>query len=209
MACWAQACGSPSELLHKPGSKYAYSSYGWNLISAAIEGASGEDFLSYMQKTVFEPLDMENTTAEYANMEISHVTKYYQKNNGKVEIAPNVNNSYKWAGGGFLSTTSDMLKFGNAHLKNDFLKKETKEVFLKNQKTNNGKLVNYGIGWRIGEDKKGRHWYGHSGGSVGGTTYLIIYPKEKLVVAVTSNMSRVNFDNLSFKVANQFLSKLE
>ena len=198
-----------SDLIHPPGSQYSYSSYGWNLISAAIEGASGEDFLSYMQKTVFEPLNMKNTTAEYANMEISHVTKYYHKNNGQVEIAPYVNNSYKWAGGGFLSTTSDMLKFGNAHLKNDFLKKETKEVFLTNQKTNAGKLVNYGIGWRIGEDKKRRHWFGHSGGSIGGTTYLIIYPKEKLVVAVTTNMSRVRFDNLPFKVANQFLSKLE
>lgn len=30
--------------------------------------------------------------------------------------APNVDNSYKWAGGGFLSTVSDLLSFGNAML---------------------------------------------------------------------------------------------
>lgn len=197
-----------SNLMHPPGSKYAYSSYGWNLISAAIEGASETDFLSYMQKTVFDRLEMKNTTPDYANQKIENVTQFYQKSDGEVEIAPQVDNSYKWAGGGFLSTTEDMLKFGNAHLKNDFLKKETMDVFLKNQKTNDGKLVNYGIGWRIGKDKKERDWFGHSGGSVGGTTYLIIYPKEKLVVAVTTNMSSVRFDNLPFKVANQFLTEM-
>ena len=198
-----------SDLLHEPGSKYSYSSYGWNLISAAIEGASGEEFLLVMQKTVFDPLKMKNTTPEYAKQEISYLTKFYQKSGGKIEIAPTVNNSYKWAGGGFLSTTEDMIKFGNAHLKTNFLNKETLDVFLASQKTNDGKLVNYGIGWRIGKDKKERDWFGHSGGSVGGTTYLIIYPKEELVVAVVLNMSQVKFNNLPFKVANQFLAILE
>ena len=40
-------------LLFKPGTKYAYSSYGWNLISAAIENTSKEPFLDVMEKVVF------------------------------------------------------------------------------------------------------------------------------------------------------------
>jgi len=198
-----------SNLIHEPGSKYSYSSYGWNLISAAIEGASKKDFLSYIQTTVFDQLEMKNTTPEYANQEVSYLTQFYQKSGKEIEIAPKVNNSYKWAGGGFLSTTEDMLKFGNAHLNSNFLKKETMDIFLKNQKTNDGKEVNYGIGWRLGKDKKDRSWFGHSGGSVGGTSYLIIYPKENLIIAVTTNMSRVNFNNLPFNIANQFLSQIE
>ncbi|MCP5113774.1 MAG: beta-lactamase family protein, partial [bacterium] len=50
-------------LLHPPGTKYAYSSYGWNLISAVVEGASGTDFLTYMRTNVLEPLGMRNTVA--------------------------------------------------------------------------------------------------------------------------------------------------
>ena len=196
-----------SDLLHEPGSKYRYSSYGWNLISAAIEGASEEAFLPYVQKVVFDKLNMTNTSPDFAKQNIPNRTKFYAKNNNVVTEAPYVDNSYKWAGGGFISTVEDMLKFGNAHLKNDFLKKETMDVFLTNQKTNDGNLVNYGIGWRVGKDKKERDWFGHSGGSVGGTTYLIIYPKEKIVVAVSTNMSSVNFKNLPFNVANQFLSQ--
>ena len=40
-------------LLHEPGTAYAYSSYGYNLISAVVEGASGEDFLGYMARVNF------------------------------------------------------------------------------------------------------------------------------------------------------------
>ena len=38
-------------LLFEPGTKFSYSSYGWNLLSAVLEGASGEKFLDLMQKT--------------------------------------------------------------------------------------------------------------------------------------------------------------
>lgn len=42
---------------------------------------------------------------------------YYVRNkNGRLENAPLVDNSYKWAGGGFLSTAEDLIKFGNAML---------------------------------------------------------------------------------------------
>ena len=42
---------------------------------------------------------------------------YYLKNKqGKIQNAPYVDNSYKWAGGGFLSTATDLVKFGNAML---------------------------------------------------------------------------------------------
>ena len=45
-------------LLHDPGSAYSYSSYGFNLLSAVVEGASGHDFLTYMRDVVFRPLGM-------------------------------------------------------------------------------------------------------------------------------------------------------
>lgn len=35
---------------------------------------------------------------------------------GQLINTPYVDNSYKWAGGGFISTTEDLVKFGNAML---------------------------------------------------------------------------------------------
>src|SRR5881296_3876945 len=43
-------------LLFPPGTRFSYSSYGFNLISAVIEGAAREEFLRYMTRNVFRPL---------------------------------------------------------------------------------------------------------------------------------------------------------
>lgn len=50
-------------LLSDPGTSYLYTTHGWTLLSAVIEGASGEDFLLFMKK-LFKELGMENTCAE-------------------------------------------------------------------------------------------------------------------------------------------------
>lgn len=193
-------------LLHEPGTKYAYSSYGWNLISAAMESASGEEFLSYMEKRVFEPLKLNHTYAEHMDREYKNRVSFYELENDQLELSPYVDNSYKWAGGGFIATAEDLIRFGNAHLKPGFLNEEAWLTFTKSQTDNNGKMINYGIGWRSGQDNKNRNWFGHSGGSVGGTSFLAIYPEKELVVVTLVNLSSAKLNNLPFRIANQFLT---
>ena len=41
---------------------------------------------------------------------------YFRDTKGRLKNTPYVDNSYKWAGGGFLSTTEDLIRFGNAML---------------------------------------------------------------------------------------------
>lgn len=191
-------------LLHEPNSKYAYSSYGWNLISAAMEAAADTSFLDYMQMVVFDELALENTQPEHSNEKIDDLVSFYIKSSGENKLAPTVDNSYKWAGGGFVSTAEDVVKFGIAHLKEGYLRQNTLEEWTISQTTSNGKLTNYGIGWRSGEDKKGRSWFGHSGGSVGGTSMLLIYPEEEIIVVTLVNLSSAKMGNLAFRIANQF-----
>ena len=50
-----------SALLFEPGTQYRYSSYGWILVSAAVEAAADEPFLTFMRKQIFEPLGMNDT----------------------------------------------------------------------------------------------------------------------------------------------------
>ncbi|MEX2116691.1 MAG: serine hydrolase domain-containing protein [Bacteroidota bacterium] len=54
-------------LLFEPGTRFSYSSYAWNLISAAIERATGVEFLQYMDKMVIHPLGMSNTIADFSD----------------------------------------------------------------------------------------------------------------------------------------------
>jgi CubicO group peptidase (beta-lactamase class C family) len=195
-------------LLFEPGARYSYSSYAWNLISAVVEGASGEDFLTYMQENVFRPLELEATVADHTDSIIPHRTRYYQRQpDGRVLNAPYVDNSYKWAGGGFLSTPADLVRFGMAHMHDGFLNPETLTTLWTSQRTRDGEETGYGIGWRVGTDREGRRIVSHGGGSVGGTTFLLLFPDDGLAIATVGNMSQApNSLTNAWALADGFLN---
>src|SRR6266478_174630 len=103
-------------LAASPGTKWIYSVYGYVLASAAIEGASGQDFLSFMHDKVFLPLDMQDTVADESDKIIPGRARWYTiMADGSYRNTPYEDLSYKWAGGGFLSTADDLLAPGNQH----------------------------------------------------------------------------------------------
>ncbi len=179
-------------LLFEPGTDHRYSSYGWNLISAAMEEPAGTDFLAFMHDAVFKPLGMHDTVADWVNRDIPNRVTFYNKAEAEPRVAPMVDNSYKWAGGGFLSTPSDLVRFGQAHLAPGFLTEESLETLFTSQTLQNGNATGYGVGWRIqrlgGED--GPVVYRHGGSSTGGKTSLILVPEAKVVTALLANVSR-------------------
>lgn len=193
-------------LISYPGKEYHYSSYGWNLLSLVAEKASGQEFLAYMQEHVFDPLEMHNTIADHTDSIVSNRTGFYVRTEDKMVInGPFVDNSIKWAGGGFLSTSEDMVRFANAHIKEGYLSQKQIDELTRSQQTANGKKTEYGIGWASGTDKPGHYYYGHGGGSIGATTHMIVYPKEEIVVVVLTNLSHVRFGSFSHDIANLFM----
>ena len=177
-------------LVAPPGTAFHYSSYGFDLLSAVIESASGENFLVYMQRHVFTPLGLVDTTADQNNSIIEQRSRFYEREkDGSTENAPYVDNSYKWAGGGFLSTPEDLVRFGSALLHPGFLTENSLRLLFTSQKTNTGEETGYGIGWFVHKSQSGQRIYEHAGGSVGGTSQLIIYPDSRVVVALTTNLS--------------------
>lgn len=193
-------------LLFEPGTQYSYSSYGWNLVSAVVEGASGEPFLAYMQRHIFDALGMGNTTADHTDSIIQFRTRFYRRSgDGTLLNAPYVDNSYKWAGGGFLSTPEDLLRFAFAHLRTGFLQRQTVELLWTSQRLLDGELTGYGIGWRVGRDATERRVVSHSGGSVGGRSLLLIYPEEGVVLAITANMTDLRYGNVPQRIIAVFM----
>ena len=149
--------------------------------------ASIEEFLVFMRDEVFEPLGMRHTVAEHMDSIIPHRTNYYDMRDGRIVNAPHVDNSYKWAGGGFLSTPEDLVVFGQAHLRAGCLTAETLAELQAPQRLRNGESTGYGIGWSTGEQEDGDITLGHSGGSIGGNTLLILVPEHDLVVGGVVN----------------------
>lgn len=177
-----------SPLVAAPGTKYAYSSYGFNLLGAVIEGASKQDYLACVQREVLDPLNMKSTVADDPAREIPGRSKFYSTSEGKVVEAPLVDQTDRLPSGGFLSTAGDLARFGAAHLTGGFLKPATLTRIFTPQKTVDGKETGVGFGWRIGSIA-GERVYHHGGDAMGGRAMILLRPEHKIAVAIVSNLS--------------------
>lgn len=175
-------------LIAPPGTKFSYSSYGFNLISAVVRGAAGESFRAYMRNNVFEPLGLKNTAPDEEDTIVPNRARFYNySKDGTYRNSALTDNSYKWAGGGFLSTPTDLVTFGLAMLHSDFLNGDSRKLLFTTQHTNGGKPTGYGFGWFIHEKPGEPRLFEHSGGATGGSAHLLVYPDQGVVMAWTMN----------------------
>lgn len=174
------------ELLFEPGTNYFYTSLDWVLISLAMQEISGVPFENLVQQYVLEPLGLIHTYPEETDVFFPNTATFYSKRlNGFTKATP-VNNFYKLAGGGYLSTSEDIARFGQAYLNHTLLNEKIRNQFLASE-TINGVPTYYGLGWQVSQDKKGRHFYGHVGNGVGGYALFYVYPEEQMVFSILIN----------------------
>ena len=198
-----------SPLLFPPGTKYSYSSYGYDLIGAVIEGAAKQEYLSYMQQQVFQPLGMESTIADSVQQIVPNRTRFYSRgSSGGWVNAAYTDNSDRWPAGGFLSTAEDLARFGSALLRDGYLKSETRALLFTSQRTSDGKETGVGLAWRIGKDTQGRTILHHGGESIGGRAFILMYPEKRVVVAMLANLSFARFaEQDASRFAELFMTK--
>ena len=99
------------DLVAEPGTRYSYSSYGYNLLGAIIEAASGMSYGEYMRQNVWQPLGMNETRMDDPLEVIPNRVRGYQLIDGKVKNSEFIDISSRFAAGGTRSTVPDMLKF--------------------------------------------------------------------------------------------------
>lgn len=177
-------------LVYKPGEQWKYSSFGFNLLSAVVEGASGQDFTAYLEEELFTPIGMNHTSPDYSDSVVVGRTGFYEFDSASMKIINGefADNSYKWAGGGFLSSSVDLARFGWAWHSNQIVSDSIKQLFTTHTHLNNGEENRYALGWTdTGTDVFGKRNYGHGGGAVGGGALLRIYLDDNLVIAFTKN----------------------
>lgn len=195
-----------SPLKFKPGSDYSYSTYGWNLLSVVVQNASGIEFNTYMKETIFDPLKMGNTTLGLSDADMPNRTQFYIKtNSGDIKLGVPVSNEFKAAGGGFIATSEDLVKFGNEIINPMILSKASIKELVTPLYTDDGKSTAYGIGFGVANTKKGTLQYSHSGGGMGATTFLMMYPEEQIVISIVTNLSQVPIRQLTTKLEDVFI----
>ncbi|MDP4114687.1 MAG: serine hydrolase domain-containing protein [Bacteroidota bacterium] len=176
-------------LQYKPGTKYLYSTLAYNLLGAIIERVTEESFAVYVKENIFKPSGMEHTLPDLSSEFIRTRAKGYDRKGSTGFIdAPLVDLSIKIPGGGFLSTSADLLKFGIALLNGKLIKRSTLEIMLKPTYLASGKKSDYGLGMVYQMDKTGNYYFHHVGGGTGFSAHLIIYPHEELVTVHLINL---------------------
>lgn len=186
-------------LLFEPDSSFSYSSYGYVLLSAIVEVASGAPFIDTMQAELFTPLGMAHSGNDDKLHPVAGRADDYQNimRDGHVIQAPDTNSSGKIAGGGFYSTPQDLVLFGVALLDDKVINAQTREMMFTPRKLKNGKVnpQDYALGFRVDMISDpaypGKTWRAvhHGGVAVGSQAMLVLLPDQRVVVAITVNAS--------------------
>jgi CubicO group peptidase (beta-lactamase class C family) len=200
-------------LLFQPGTESRYSTFGWVLLSAAVEAASGMPLTAFLSDQVFRPIVMLDTVKESVTEPVpQEATAYVPRfaGNPTYGLHPLYKFDYSCHEGssGFLSTPSDLVRFGMAINGGKLLRPATVQVFQTPQKLASGVETGFGLGWEVktvtlaGQPVRAA---GHNGRFWTGTVAsLLTFPERGIAVAVTSNIPFDDAAPVAERIAQAF-----
>lgn len=197
------------DLLYEPGTGVLHSELGFDLIGYIIQKTNKDFFTSVVQKTLIDPLKLENTAPDNVYSIIKNRSNFYDYDYlAQPSGAEPIDLRGKEASAGYLCSVIDLVKMGNTLLYPGFLKQETIDMITKPFTTKSGQTSQFGFGLIVNKDMEGRVFYGQRGSVNGGFTMLLIYPEDKLVIAMASNIGNCSWEFPVFEIASIFQNQL-
>jgi CubicO group peptidase (beta-lactamase class C family) len=109
-------------LAHQPGTKYLYSNIGIDIAAAVVEHVSKTPFETFLEKRLFEPLGMKETSFWITSEQATRLAKPYRFDKEKKSLVEtkiffltypleNRANRFPEGGGGLFSTPTDWVRF--------------------------------------------------------------------------------------------------
>ena len=179
--------------LFTPGEKFSYTTYGYNLLGAAIEGASGQDYVSYVQEHVCRPAGMTDDPARQSLQDysaprgrVSAQDARTQERDSSTTFRSTSRTRFPAAAGARPPATwpDSPSRWSTASWSDS----QTLEQMWTAQKTAKGEQTTYGLGCVVGS-YKGDQRISHSGGQPKVATFLILAPTKRAAVAVMCNLN--------------------
>ncbi len=206
-------------LIAPVGTEVHYSTFGFTLASLAMEAAAKKPFPELVRREIGESFNLASLDADDPlALRPNRVSGYGKASDYRIGYplvgegwanARQINPAYKWAGGGFIMSPSDMALFGAAHF--DPLKVAPEESALlftplvPEQPNQDVRWI--GLAWRVDKDAKGRRRWHHAGNQEGARASLVVYPDLGLSIAFATNVASTPADNLkpSSDLADAFI----
>ncbi|MCE7991833.1 MAG: beta-lactamase family protein [Roseivirga sp.] len=190
-----------------PGEVNQYSSFGYVLLSRLIEEISGLSYYGFLQAELFTANGIEHIhmdkSADVVN-EVSYYSRWRpKKQSGKV--APDVNNTCKFGGGGLVGTASDLVKLHLKMLDGGFASTANTAAYYQSFSNTKGESVGYAFGLGSNTAKSGAPYNAHTGSGMGANCVMMIYPESKVVVVVLGNLEGNLMNSHIGKITKPFL----
>ena len=209
----AVALFAKAPLLFQPGTEYRDSTFGWVLLSAVVEAAADTPFTTFLNENIFRPLGMLDTFKESVTNPPSDAATSYNPRfaaNPVYGLRPLPRFDYSCHAGsnGFLSTPSDLVRFGMAINRGKLLGPQTVQTLQTPQRLASGQQTSYGLGWDLktvtlaGQQVQAAGHNGHFW--VEEVASLLTFPERGLAVAVMSNVSFAGTPSVAERVAQTF-----
>ena len=203
-----------------PGEVAAYSNYGAELAGDIVTRASGQPYEQYIQEHIFDPLGMMHSTIQQPLPPDlrAHASLGYWDVDGIPQAVPTIPDDYLGQiamapAGGHVSSVTDMARFMIAHLQGGFYGNASSEVrILEEAMARQMQDTLYRpdphiLGTTYGffdYSDNGQRTLGHTGGTLGFTTMLLLLPDQNLGVYVVynhNNSGRLTSSHFGFQRA--------
>lgn len=206
-------------LLHAPGTKYAYTTFGYNVVGCAIEGASGQSYEQFMRDRVFAPAGMTRTRLDRVYEIVPGRAGGYQVLSqatydqlpeavrafavpGGVYNADLHDTSMKVPGGGLLSTPEDLVRFGMALDRGTLLMPVSVAAMWTGMTTASGEATGYGLGFGVRGPQNGMTQISHGGNQAGASSAFMIIPEADITWAIMTNLEDAEVGVISRELGN-------
>lgn len=187
-------------LLHEPGTKYSYSTYGYNLIAAVVEAKTKKSFAMVVKDNIAGPCAAPTLQDDDVRRIVRGRAQGYVRTDGVLQNSELMDSSYKLGGGGLCASAEDLARFAQALIAGRLVKPATLQAMWTRQRTKDGEEITYGLGFRV-DRENGRLVVSHSGAQSRVTTMLYALPEQKVAVVVLCNLERAPVQALAKQLA--------
>lgn len=166
-----------------PGKKYQYSNSGTDLVAYILESVYHKPFEILINETIKAKSKEEQTKFRLSESEISEVTKGFDGNGNQMPLA-----SPYWFASGGLTTDTDSMTLYIQHQLSSEPEVATSHQLLEENWTGHGKAFY----WYTNNYDSNEQVLYQSGGSMGSSSWLAIYPKENIGIFIATNLASGN-----------------
>lgn len=199
----------------KPGSRLAhYANTNYIMLGRIIEKVTGNSWSHEVESRIIQPLGLEDTIAPERDMfleDVDVVPGYIMTSDGYLNLLehpwyPHMSASIGWAGGGIVSTASDLMTFGSALFDGELVSKET--LVLMSQPVGTGG----GWAWGLGGGPitvAGHKAFAMGGDTVGYHAFFIGTLDSRLIVTALVNTNEGDVISPSMDALKSILEQNE